>query len=194
MSHEQIVQTAVFSLCQHHVLFCTVNLHCCNQSLSKNTCLFNFRCRLDLRKYFNNKLFPIYGSTVCLYEHLWSQGSRVSAFLLYILCKSEGGAKRTLLGYFLSRSRSGFPHSNFSLELSTSGEMYALRTASSGKEGGRESCRWSKRRGEREMEEEETERGERRENERRTRSRREEERCINYQTAALYSVLEYRST
>ena len=119
MSHEQIVQTAVFSLCQYHVLFCTVNLHCCNQSLSKNTCLFNFRCRLDLRKYFNNKLFPIYGSTACLYEHLWSQGSRVSAFLLYILCKSEGGAKRILLGYFLSWSRSGFPHSNFSLELST---------------------------------------------------------------------------
>ena len=43
----------------------------------------------------------------------------------------------------------GFSHSNFSLELSTSGEMYALCTASSGKEGGRESCRWSKRRGER---------------------------------------------
>ena len=63
-----------------------------------------------------------------------------------------------LSGYFLRRSRSGFPHSNFSLESSTSGEMYALCTASSGKEGGRESCRW---REEREMEEGETERGER---------------------------------
>ena len=42
--------------------------------------------------------------------------------------------------------------------------MYALRTASSGKEGGRESCRWrEENREEREMEEGETERGERKE-------------------------------
>ena len=71
--------------------------------------------------------------------------------------------------------------------------MYALRTASSGKEGGRESCRWSKRRGEREEEEEETDR---KEKGRRIRSRREKKRggVFNYQTAALYSMLEERST
>ena len=63
--------------------------------------------------------------------------------------------------------------------------MYALRTTSSGKEGGRESCRWSKRRGEREIEEEETDRGERKEKERRTREKKRGG-VFNYQTAALY--------
>ena len=62
--------------------------------------------------------------------------------------------------------------------------MYALRTASSGKEGGRESCRWSKRRGERKKEKER----------RRTREKkREGVHVFNYQTAALYSLLEERS-
>ena len=59
--------------------------------------------------------------------------------------------------------------------------MYALRTASSGKEGGRESCRWSKIRGEREMEEEETERGERKkEKGRRTRENIQLSDCMLY--------------
>lgn len=62
--------------------------------------------------------------------------------------------------------------------------MYALRTASSGKEGGRESCRW---REEREMEEGETERGERKEDKK---QEREEERGI-ITLHALFSMLEY---
>ena len=90
-----------------------------------------------------------------------------------------------VLGYFLSRSRSGFPHSNFSLESSTSGEMYALRTVSSGKEGGRETCRW---REEREMEEGEAERGERKDGGKGQEAKREKRRGKLH---ALFSMLGY---
>ena len=68
-------KTAIF-VCTSLVLF-----SCRKFILSKFFRAFNFRCRLDLRKYFNTELFPIYGILSGTKLHAWPMDLAIIALV-----------------------------------------------------------------------------------------------------------------